>query len=845
MEHIRALMKRLFRLFGLSYSLLLGAPLAAQVSPHAGIYTGAFSSPADNGGFALFIGDNGMGAVVGYNSVWGDGVFMDGIEVPSNGAISYTSAGGDIITGTVTNGNLSGTFVSGQTGNRGTIWASKRPATGIHSGSAGFYSGSVTGHTSGLARAILAADGLFVFSYTANWPSQESGGGYGTVNSQNQLINAYTVGGAYVYGSLNASTKSVSGTYVIPNYGNGTHTFTRSRSNSVTSGPTISQQPQSRTVAIGTNVTMTVVASGTPPLKYQWRKNGVAINGATSSSLSLSNVQDDHSGNYRVLVSNAYGTNLSNTAVLSVLHPPAVAQQPAGRTAPSGTTVTLSVGASGSNPMSYQWRRNGVNIPGATSPVLTLSNIQTNQVGNYRVLVSNPVGSVLSNPATVTVVPCDYSLSTNRVSFDFEGGEGSVSLSVSDICPWEIINTNDWIVITSETNGTGSTAVTYAIETNTNAFSRAGTIRIANRSHLVVQTGHFAPESIAGKIFFVRDDEASLLLVLNKTNSTYTVVPVSGDVEPDEGEYDYIKTGPASGVLSAGGVTVELEFLSPMKISGTVAFPEENEALEWEFTLIENRADFNKDGWADILFQNANGVLAAWQMNGTNFLSSTLLREGKPAATGWRAAAFHDYNDDGHADMLLHHEQGRTAIWYMDGTTVVRTKLLRDGFALHPSWRAVGVADWNNDGHGDILWHNEDGRLAVWFMNGETFVKSVLLRNGAKAGSGWQVVALADYNGDGQRDILWQHATSNKLAVWHMVGTEFISSSFLRNGLPLPAGWSVRAVIDANLDGQLDLVLQQTDGRVSVWFMQETERLGSTVLRGGKPAGTGWKVVGP
>ena len=84
--------------------------------------------------------------------------------------------------------------------------------------------------------------------------------------------------------------------------------------------PTISAGPQSATLPVGGNVVLSVTASGSG-LTYQWLKSGIAIQGATTSSLSLTNVQDTDAGSYSVLVSNASGTATSNAGLITVIAP--------------------------------------------------------------------------------------------------------------------------------------------------------------------------------------------------------------------------------------------------------------------------------------------------------------------------------------------------------------------------------------------------------------------------------------------------------------------------------------------------------------------------------------------
>jgi hypothetical protein len=82
--------------------------------------------------------------------------------------------------------------------------------------------------------------------------------------------------------------------------------------------PTIVTHPQSQQAAEGSNVTFTVVANGTAPLAYQWRRNNVNIPGATSSSYTLFNVDAGDQASYRCLVSNSAGSALSNSGALTV-----------------------------------------------------------------------------------------------------------------------------------------------------------------------------------------------------------------------------------------------------------------------------------------------------------------------------------------------------------------------------------------------------------------------------------------------------------------------------------------------------------------------------------------------
>jgi hypothetical protein len=166
--------------------------------------------------------------------------------------------------------------------------------------------------------------------------------------------------------------------------------------------PSITIQPQSQTNVVGTAATLTAAATGTAPLSYQWQFNNANIPGATTTSLTLSNVQIGDSGNYTVVATNSAGSSTSAVAVLTVWVPPSVSQ-PQSRTNVVGTSALFSVTATGTVPLTYQWQRDGGNIPGAVGSSLLLSNVQSSDAANYSVVVTNVAGSVTSAVAALTI----------------------------------------------------------------------------------------------------------------------------------------------------------------------------------------------------------------------------------------------------------------------------------------------------------------------------------------------------------------------------------------------------------------------------------------------------------
>ena len=168
--------------------------------------------------------------------------------------------------------------------------------------------------------------------------------------------------------------------------------------------PALSQQPVSLTIAVGLGASFNVVATGTAPLSYQWRKDGVAIAGATSAALILSNLTLGDAGIYSVIVSNNVSSVTSLNATLTVVVPslpPAITSQPRSVLVRPGATVAFTVGATSTTAVSYQWKKNGVNIAGATSSTLVINPIGTTEAASYTVVASNAIGSVTSAAATI------------------------------------------------------------------------------------------------------------------------------------------------------------------------------------------------------------------------------------------------------------------------------------------------------------------------------------------------------------------------------------------------------------------------------------------------------------
>lgn len=189
----------------------------------------------------------------------------------------------------------------------------------------------------------------------------------------------------------------------------------------------------------GTSVSFTTTAGGTGPHSYRWTKDGVEIGGALSETYTIASVAASDAGTYCVEVTGVCNT-VTNCATLTVAVAPTITAQPQNQIRPMGNTATFSVTASSAVPATYQWRREGTDIGGATSSSYTTATLTLADNGaTFDVIVSNCAGSVTSVVATLTVTPI------TGISFDFNS-------------PGQYTNTpyymvfNDWLNVSEPPN---------------------------------------------------------------------------------------------------------------------------------------------------------------------------------------------------------------------------------------------------------------------------------------------------------------------------------------------------------------------------------------------------------
>jgi enediyne biosynthesis protein E4 len=162
--------------------------------------------------------------------------------------------------------------------------------------------------------------------------------------------------------------------------------------------------PRAQEVQAQEPATFTLSTTLAPPVHFQWKLNDVALPGETNATLVIGKVQTNHAGAYSVAVSQpATGMSFETPPAL-LTGPVIISRQPTNMNVEVGSNTLFTVQASGINPLHFQWRSNGADIPGATNATLVLSNVAVADEAIYSVLVSNSYGWISSSAAVLVVL---------------------------------------------------------------------------------------------------------------------------------------------------------------------------------------------------------------------------------------------------------------------------------------------------------------------------------------------------------------------------------------------------------------------------------------------------------
>lgn len=221
------------------------------------------------------------------------------------------------------------------------------------------------------------------------------------------------------------------------------------------------------------------------------------------------------------------------------------------------------------------------------------------------------------------------------------------------------------------------------------------------------------------------------------------------------------------------------------------------------------------------------------------------------------APARADFNGDGRTDIVWRNQTSqRLVVWLMDGLNRVTGDFVTAGgvpAAADPDATVAGTADFDGDGDADLLFqHPGSGTLEYWYLNGLARV-SVRTRPG-QADLGWRIAGTADFDLDGRTDLLWRHETTGRMQAWFMddrtlLGTADLDPAFVPT-LDDPAvpdlNWRVAGLGDFDGDGRTDLAFRHSvSHRLVYWLMNGVHRTAGGYFDPDRPAEHElWDVAG-
>jgi Ca2+-binding RTX toxin-like protein len=313
---------------------------------------------------------------------------------------------------------------------------------------------------------------------------------------------------------------------------------------------------------------------------------------------------------------------------------------------------------------------------------------------------------------------------------------------------------------------------------------------------------------------------------------TDTFVFATGDSSPVAGQHDLI-TDFTPGVdhidLSGIDAISSTPAHDGFHFIGAAAFDGTAGALDYVYdatrgvTVLEG--DTNGDRVADFAIDLTGNIA----LNVSDFAGSVTA-----GIVAGPLVAVADFNGDGHGDILWQNSNGTVAIW--DSGQMAAAHTVPNPGVVPSSSHIVGTGDFDGNGQGDILWRDDNGAVFVW-DNGNPAGAHTLSAAGVVATS-WHIVGTGDFDGNHHDDILWQN-DNGAVSIWdngQITGAHIISSAGT-----VASSWHIAGTGDFDSNGHADILWQNSNGAVSIWDNGQIN--GAHIIFGpGLPSS--WHIVG-
>ena len=401
-------------------------------------------------------------------------------------------------------------------------------------------------------------------------------------------------------------------------------------------------------------------------------------------------------------------------------------------------------------------------------------------------------------------------------------------------CTWTAASDSPWTTFPNGMGGTGTGSVSVQASQNNSGSTRTANLTIAGQTIQVIQANvactytlsNYNPgiPSIGGNLTInVTAGAGCNWSVLN--NYPNVITAVMGSSGSGNGTVTLTIARNTSGTIRSMTVPIvntSFTILQPFAVAG----------------------DFDGNGVPDLVWQfDSTNQAALWYMGGaqgTQFQSFVWVAQTGP--TGWTIATVTDLNQDGVPDIIWQNTNGEVVVWYMGGQgghTPLSWAFLQSSPLAN--WKVIGAADLNGDGTPDIVWQNTStAQAAVWYMGGPQGNVFQSFQFMPSAPAGWNPVGLADFDGDGHPDLVWQNASTRQAVVWFLggrLGNQFLNWAWLQPNTNTPT-WKIVGLADLDSNGHPDLIWQEDNTRaVEVWFMNGTIPTSAAAMAGQT---TGW-----
>jgi len=379
--------------------------------------------------------------------------------------------------------------------------------------------------------------------------------------------------------------------------------------------PTITNQPASRTVVSGANVTLTGGASSTTQPAFFWLCNGTNlasggnVSGASTSALTITAATANNAGSYQLVVSNLTGSVTSIVAVLTIGLAPTVAVAPASQILLAGSNAVFTANADGTAPLAYRWQMSGTNfagpgISGTNSSVLTLGAVTANSTANYTVVVTNLYGSVTSSVVSLTVVlpPSIAGSSVTNQTVQCGSNRLAFTVSATGTAPLSYQWSFDGAAVAAATNAT-------FLLTNLHLPSHTVSVQVTN----------LYASLITNAVITVQDTLAPVITL--KGSNPLTLELGNAFVDPGATATDLCAG--AVGVLVSGSVNLNAVSTNTVIYSATDGNGNTNTAARTVFVRDTTPPAITWSFTNLVLAANASCVATLPDVTGTNYLLAT------------------------------------------------------------------------------------------------------------------------------------------------------------------------------------------------------------------------------